>query len=112
MEERTYAIPFDRVWREALALASAGMPRWSVDDADDGAGRIEASVRRVLGRRTDAVRVRVGLDADAQTRVAVEWTGTRRVLVRGGRRRSARRFLRRLDEGLARPAPAAAPRAR
>ncbi|HSG47520.1 MAG TPA: DUF1499 domain-containing protein [Longimicrobiales bacterium] len=98
---RTYAIPFDTVWTAALRLAGGGLPRWNVIRADDGPGVIQAEVRpRLWGENGDAL-VRVGLDADAQTRVDLVSSsrGNRNDL--GASRRRAIRFFKALDRALA-----------
>jgi hypothetical protein len=97
---RTYAVPFDRVWRESLALASGGMRRWSVLEADDVRGVIEVEVRRLLVGRHDRVRVVVGLDADGQTRVDVTSRAGDTPSSRGRHRRRTRRFCGALDRAL------------
>ena len=40
---RTYAIPFDRVWEAARALASGGLRRWQIIESDDYEGVIRAT---------------------------------------------------------------------
>lgn len=93
---RTYAIPFERVWQAALALAQGGLRGWHVLQADDYEGVIVAQVRAGLLRRsTHAVVVRIGLDADGQTRVA--GTGPHPAA-----RRHTARFLQALDQALLR----------
>lgn len=66
---RTYAIPFDRVWRSALALAGGELGGWSLVRADDRAGVIEAVRKLLLRKERDRVVVEIGLDENAQTRV-------------------------------------------
>ena len=66
---RTYAISFDRVWSAAHALAGGGLSGWRVLQADDEQGVILAEASSPVWRRTAQVRVRVSLDANAQTRV-------------------------------------------
>jgi hypothetical protein len=93
---RVYAVPFEVVWQAALNLARGGLPRWSIESADDHEGIIEAYARGRFGAEHGII-IRIGLDADAQTTVAVS------VLCRTGRdlgraRRRLRRFLRALDE--------------
>jgi hypothetical protein len=93
---RTYAIPFDDVWKAALALADGGLPGWRVVDADDRGGVIVARRAGGLLRREAEIHVRVGLDENAQTRVDVEARGAA-----GGEARPERRtvalFVARLD---------------
>lgn len=66
---RTYAIPFEEVWRAALELADGGLPRWRVVASDDEEGTIHAESKTLVFRFVDDVHVRVGLDENGQTRV-------------------------------------------
>ncbi len=105
---RTYAIPFDRVWKAAIALADGGMEGWRLEGADDGKGVITARRDGALLRREADVRIEVGLDENAQTRVSLEARAADgRVDGRPGRRAIAL-FLGRLDEALGLAAPRAA----
>jgi hypothetical protein len=101
---RTYAIPFDDVWQAATRLASGQLRGWTVWVADDQEGVIEASIHPVLVGKAGDVRIRIGLDENAQTRVdVVSATRTQRGDL-GRCRRVIARFIRRLDETLdARP---------
>jgi hypothetical protein len=103
LQGRTYAIPFDRVWTVALALAGGGLKGWSLRRADDQEGRIEAEAKGMLGALDD-VEVRVTLDPNAQTRVDLTSTSRKDRGDLGRNRRRVRRFLRELDGGL-QPAP-------
>lgn len=69
---RTYAIPFETVWRAAVALAEGGLPGWSILGADANSGVIDAEATSRLLRRRSAVRILVSLDENAQTRVDLE----------------------------------------
>lgn len=97
---RTYAISFDRVWREALALASVGMPGWSVFGSDDGEGIIQAEVRGRLLALPSEVVVWIGLDVDAQTRVDLRSVARSARIDLGTNRRRVRAFCRALDGAL------------
>ncbi|MCK5650741.1 MAG: DUF1499 domain-containing protein, partial [Gemmatimonadetes bacterium] len=66
---RTYAIPFDRVWRIALKLAAADLRGWTVTHADDESGVIRAEAKTLVLRWMDDVRIDVTLDENGQTRV-------------------------------------------
>lgn len=66
---RTYAIPFDRVWHAALALADGGLPRWRLLEADDYEGVINAEITAARLRPATRVVISIGLGTDAQTRV-------------------------------------------
>lgn len=102
---RSYAIPFDRVWTAALALAGGGLPRWRVLTADDQAGSIEAEATTRVFRIVDDVRIRVGLDENGQTRVDLGWSSRNGRAGLGRGHRIAGRFTAALDRALeARPA--------
>jgi hypothetical protein len=100
----TYTIPFEDVWQAALALASGGLARWELASADDESGTIHAEARTLFGRVSD-VTIRIGLDADAQTRVDAQGMtrGARRDL--GANARHIARFFRALDKRLSQRAP-------
>lgn len=106
---RTYAIPFDGVWNAAVELTSGGLRRWSLLDADDGPGTLQAEAGPFLFGRPSEVLIRVSLDRNGQTRVdAVASTGGPR-WDWGACRRRAIHFFRALDRALAsrgRPVPA------
>jgi len=68
---RTYAIPFERVWRAALALAGGGLNGWRLLTADEDGGVVDAEATSRILRRRSAIRVEIGLDENAQTRVDV-----------------------------------------
>jgi hypothetical protein len=68
---RTYAIPFEDVWRAALYLAGGGLRGWRLIAADDEEGIILAEASTLALRFVDDVSIRVRLDEDAQTRVDV-----------------------------------------
>lgn len=68
---RTYSIPFDAVWRAALSLGDGGIRGWTTVRTDDQSGLLDLLVQPGLGphsRHVD-VRVTIGLDHNAQTRV-------------------------------------------
>jgi len=97
---RTYAIPFDRVWTQALALAAGKLRGWSVVSADDVEGEIRAETRGLLGGASDVV-IRIGLDRDAQTRVDVTSASRNGRVDFGANARRIVRLLRALDRALA-----------
>lgn len=104
MRGRRYAIPFDQVWRAAFRLLSGGMPHWTLTWEDDEGGVLEAKVPPRTLRPAGLVRVRVFLDADAQTCVAMfagPADGGRDL---GASRRRVLRFFEALDRDLS-PAP-------
>jgi hypothetical protein len=96
---RTYAITFDRVWNAALGLAGGGLPRWRVLAADDEQGTIKAEAISTVWRRPCEVLIRIGLDANAQTRVDVRSVSGGRDW--GSNRRRIQRFILALDKQLA-----------
>lgn len=97
---RTYTIPFEDVWTAAFRLAAGGLRGWSLLAADDEEGVIEGTVKPLLFGRSCDVRVEIGLDENAQTRVDGQSTceGTRGDL--GRSRRTLGRFFRALDRSL------------
>ncbi|MCG6956601.1 MAG: DUF1499 domain-containing protein [Gemmatimonadetes bacterium] len=97
---RTYAIPFDRVWTAACALADGGMPRWTLLLVDDEKGKIDAEATTLVLRLRDAVHVDVALDENGLTRVDVSVAPARGWLDLGRGRRMVSRFVRRLDAGV------------
>jgi hypothetical protein len=104
---RTYAVPFDAVWREALRPAGGGLRGWSIVAADDQEGSILACTRGIFGAVHD-VAIDVLLDADAQTRVDAR-VAARKAPDLGRSRRRALRFFHELDRGLAALPPSAPP---
>lgn len=97
---RTYAIPFDRVWNVALSICGGGLPRWSLVSADDRAGVMRArALTRVL-RRASEVRVKIGLDANGQTRVDITSISPNRKRDLGASARRIHAFLAALDHRL------------
>lgn len=97
---RTYAIPFDRVWSAALELAGGNLRGWRLVEADDQGGLIVAEATRRLLRGVADVRVRVGLDADGQTRVDADSASRGGGPDLGADRRRIRRFMAALDARL------------
>lgn len=69
LQGRTYAIPFDQVWRASLSLVDGGLKRWELVEADDQEGIIRGIAHGIFERFTSSVTVRITLDIDAQTRV-------------------------------------------
>jgi hypothetical protein len=96
---RTYAIPFDRVWNAAVALAGGDLGRWRLIAADDREGVITAE-RKGFPKRVTVVRIDVGLDENAQTRVDLRARPAEGHGDFGGARRSVRGFVRGLDARL------------
>lgn len=107
---RTYAIPFDRVWRTAITLVNGGLRGWTLIDADDFEGVIRALSRgRLRNRHYDLV-IRITLDQDAQTRVDAHSKSRSGRADFGANARRIERFFTALDRGLAQePAGAGGP---
>ncbi len=99
---RTYAIPFDRVWSEAVALAGGGLSRWRLRGADDYEGVIRAEATAWLLRSTADLTIRVVLDGDAQTRVDAEVRNRSGRADLGASARHIARFFRALDAAVTR----------
>ena len=99
---RTYAIPFDTVWQAALSIGGGGIRGWSIVRTNDQHGVLELLVQPGIGPHSKHVDVRVdiGLDQNAQTRVdmrAVSRTGRGDM---GRTKRLAHRFFTHLDQRL------------
>jgi hypothetical protein len=103
---RTYAIPFEQVWRAALAVIDA-LPRCSLAHADDRDGHIEADGATLVRRRRLRVEIDIILDEDAQTRVDARVQVEAKWGDMGVGPRWIGRFFRRLDATLARRQQAA-----
>ena len=67
---RTYAIPFEKVWRACMKFV-AERSRWRLLQADDLAGSIRIRCTSFVFRREDNLEIRVALDENALTRVDV-----------------------------------------
>lgn len=98
---RTYAVPFDRVWQEALRLASGGLHGWSLVEVSEQHGLIRAESKRRVLRALDDVTIRIGLDNNGQTRVDMRSAARHGRGDLGANRRRILLFLRYLDRGLA-----------
>ncbi len=69
LQGRTYAIPFQLVWKGTLELIESGLMHWSLVGQDDREGIIRARVEGHVTSLHSVVTIRIGLDPDAQTRV-------------------------------------------
>lgn len=108
----TCAIPFERVWQSALALAKRRRG-WRVLEADDVQGRIRAEARTLL-RFTHDVEIDVTLDGNGQTRLDLISASRVGKADFGKNARRIARFLRALRKELGkrpRAKPEARPRA-
>lgn len=107
---RTYAVPFDAVWRASCSLADGGLRRWSLVRSNDEEGRIRASSRTLLFGNVSDVHIRIGLDENGQTRVDMHSASRDRRFDLGVNARRIHRFCRALDQALgARDLPRVAP---
>jgi hypothetical protein len=96
---RTYAIPFERVWQAARALAAGGLRRWRLVHENDHDGILHAEVDPWLGPAL-AVTIVIGLDENGQTRVDAAATPRTARRGRGACRRAVQRFCHRLDRAV------------
>lgn len=96
---RTYAVPFERVWRASLDIASERWG-WTVVGTDDVKGVIEIEARTPVFRFVDDVEIRISLDRNAQTRVDMISGSRVGKGDLGTNARRIRRFLKHLDERL------------
>ncbi len=99
---RTYAIPFDDVWRASVRLVAGGLRHWELLESDDEDGIIRGAVHGRIHAFDSAVTIRITLDLDAQTRVdalAAALTGGGDL---GAGVRRLRRFFAALDGELGR----------
>ena len=68
---RTYAIPFAKVWAEAVAMASGGLRGWTMLEADEDLGVFRAESKTLVLSFVDDVQFRISLDENAKSRVAM-----------------------------------------
>ncbi len=92
---RTYAIPFDRVWKAARQVAEER--GWTITRTDDTQGLIVAEAVSPLRRKIDDIEIRIVLDDDAQTRVDMVAGPRKGSFDLGRNRRRIRRLVRGLD---------------
>ena len=97
---RRYAIPYHRVWMEALGLVNNRGPKWTTVEADDQGGRLRADVAAAPFGPVGDVEIRIGLDSDAQTRVNMTSRSRSARWDLGANARRIRSFFRDLDSRL------------
>ena len=97
---RTYAIAFESVWQASVGLVSGGLAGWTMVNADDQQGRIDARWQRRIPPAESDVRIHIGLDRNAQTRVDVHVHSRQKFGDLGRSRRMVTRFLKSLDQRL------------
>jgi hypothetical protein len=102
LQGRTYAIPFDTVWQAALSLGGGGIRGWSIVRTNDQQGVLELLVQPSLGPHAKHVdvRVEIGLDASAQTRVDMRAVSRTERGDLGRSKRLVHRFFTHLDQRL------------
>lgn len=96
---RTYAVPFDRVWRAACGLTSGGLRGWEQTSADDDSGAITAFADSRFGEGHD-IAISIVLDHDAQTRVDASATARKPSTDLGRAARRVHRFFVALDRAV------------
>lgn len=99
---RTYAVPFETVWQAMLALAKGDLKGWRLVAADGQRGHIRAEADALFGRAVVEVEIRIGLDANAQTRVDADAVVRARKRDFGASTRTLAAFFAALDDTLAR----------
>lgn len=100
LRSRVYGVPFEDVWRAALALAQGGLRGWLVTSVDDREGVIVAEATTPVFHFVDDVTIRIQLDANAQTRVDMRSASRKSRADLGVNTRRVARFFRALDARL------------
>ena len=93
---RTYAIPFEEVWRTCMKFV-AEHNRWRLLQADDLVGFIRVRCTTLVFRFEDILEIRVGLDENGLTRVDVRAGSKKRRGDLGMNARRVGRFFKKLD---------------
>jgi hypothetical protein len=96
---RTYAVPFEAVWRSCIKLVQENAG-WRMLQSDDLAGFIRVRCTTRLFRQEDDLEIRVGLDEHGLTRVDLRSRARKRRVDLGTNARRVGRFSRRLDTSL------------
>lgn len=99
LRTRTYAVPFERVWRDTLHIASERRG-WTIVRSDDLEGVVEIEAKTPLFRFVDDMEIRIDLDRDAQTRVNARSRSRVGKADLGTNARRIRRFFRHLERRL------------
>lgn len=99
LRTRTYGVPYDRVWRASLAIASERRG-WTIVRTDDLEGSIEIEAKTPVLRLVDDVEIRIGLDPDGQTRMDVVSESRLGKADLGTNARRVRRFFKHLERRL------------
>ena len=93
---RTYAIPFEQVWRTCMKFVE-DRGRWRLLQADDLVGFIRVRCTTVVFRFEDDLEIRIGLDENALTRVDVRSGSLKGRADLGMNVRRVGRFFKKLD---------------
>ena len=96
---RTYAIPYEAVWRSCMTLVQK-RSGWRILKSDDLAGFIRVRCTRRFFRLEDDLEIRIGLDEHGLTRVDLRSRSRTDAADLGVNARRVGRFSRRLDESL------------
>ncbi len=93
---RTYAIPFEQVWRTCMKFVEE-RSRWRLLQADDLKGFIRVRCTTLVFRLEDPLEIRIVLDEHALTRVDIQAGSLNRRLDLGMNVRRVARFFKKLD---------------
>ena len=96
---RTYAIPFEAVWRSCMKLVGE-RSRWRILKSDDLVGFIRVRCVTRIFRQEDDLEILVGLDEHGLTRVDLRSSSRTRRRDLGVNARRVGRFSKRLDKSL------------
>ena len=96
---RTYAIPFEGVWRACLSLVEENR-RWTKLQSDDLEGFIRVRCTTVVFRSEHDLEIRIVLDENGLTRVDGRSRSRKGRMDLGGNARRVGRFFRKLDQSL------------
>ncbi len=96
---RTYAIPFEAVWRSCLSLVRE-RSGWRLLQSDDLVGFIRVRCTTRLFRQEGDLEIRIGLDEHGLTRVDLRSRSRTRRADLGVNARRVGRFSKKLDESL------------
>ncbi len=96
---RTYAIPFEEVWRSCLSLVRERR-RWRILQSDDLVGFIRVRCVTRVFRQEHDLEIRIGLDEHGLTRVDLRSRSRTDGADLGVNARRVGRFSKKLDESL------------
>lgn len=96
---RTYAIPFDQVWRACLDQVERHR-RWTLLQANDLEGYVRVKCQSLVLKFIDDFEIRITLDENAMTRIDIKSRSRKGKVDLGTNARRIGRFFRRLDRTL------------